>query len=285
MKLAVLSDIHSNNIALQACIDKIETIKVDGICLLGDYVSDCPNPQATLDLIKELKNHYKVWMIKGNREQYFIDHEDQADDGWGYTSYQGSLLYTYENLRKEDLEFFRSLPDNLIVKIPETESLFLTHGSPNYIKELLYKDGKNTKEVLDRIPTNYLLSGHTHIQTIYKYKKKLLINPGSVGVAIGDKETAHYCILEWNKGEWHAKLKGVSYDINKLSKSFYNSSLMEKGGVWPKCIIKSVKEGVNYGPLCARAARDYAIKDGVAIKKRPVSEKYWKLAAKDFGVL
>ena len=44
---------------------------------------------------------------------------------------------------------------------------------------------------------NYILSGHTHVQTYYRYKNKVLINPGSVGLAIGERATAHYAILEW----------------------------------------------------------------------------------------
>lgn len=285
MRLAIFSDIHSNNVALRTCIDEIKEMNIDGICLLGDYVSDCPDPQATLKLIKELKKNYKTWVIKGNREQYFIDHNDGFSDGWAYTSYKGSLLYTYENLTKEDIEFFRNLPNSLTVHIPDTEPLLLAHGSPSSLKELLHDGGENTKCHMKEMDTNYLLAGHTHVQTFYKYQKKVLINPGSVGVAIGERATAHYCILEWKDEGWKPTFKSVFYDYNKICESFHRSSLIKKAGVWPYCIMKSIDTGTNHGPLCAKRAFDIATNEGITIPSTGIPEKYWEIAAKEMNII
>ena len=285
MRLAVLSDIHSNNIAFEACIKDIEKSNIDGICLLGDYISDCPNPQATINLIRELKSRYKTWMIKGNREQYFIKHEEDIDDGWSYLSYEGSLLYTYDELSKKDLDIFRDLPMKVTVNISGTEPILMVHGSQRHLKELLFKDKDNTKQRMLEMQENYILSGHTHVQTHYRYKNKVLINPGSVGLAIGERATAQYAILEWSKKEWKVELKAVPYEFEKIRDIFHNSSLMNKGGVWPYCILKSLDEGINYGPLCSKKARDYAVEDGVDIENKKIPKKYWLKAAKDLGVI
>lgn len=285
MRLAVLSDIHSNNIAFEACINDIEKSNIDGICLLGDYISDCPDPQATISLIRELKNKYKTWLIKGNREQYFINHEEDIDNGWSYLSYEGSLLYTYEKLRNEDLDIFRNLPMKVTVNIPGTEPILMVHGSQKHLKELLFKGKDNTKQRMLEMKENYMLSGHTHVQTHYIYKNKHLVNPGSVGLAIGERATAQYAVLEWKKDEWEIELKTIPYDFKKIREKFYNSSLMKKGGVWPYCILKSLDEGINFGPLCSKKARDYAIEDGIDINNNKIPKKYWLRAAKDLGVI
>ena len=60
---------------------------------------------------------------------------------------------------------------------------------------------------------------------------------------------------------------------------------MAKVGIWPKCIIKSVEEGINWGPLCSKRAYDYAIEDGLEPKFKSVPDKYWQIAAKDLGIL
>lgn len=285
MKLAIFSDIHSNDIAFKACIEDAINSNVDGICLLGDYVSDCPNPQATISLIKDLMKTYKVWMVKGNREQYFIDHDDGMEDCWNYSSYKGTLLYTYEHLTNEDIDFIRELPFKSTVDILGTDKLLLVHGSHRHIKELLKPGEDNTKECMDEIDETYVLSGHTHNRARYEYNGKVLINPGSVGVAIGDKGTAHYCILEWQDGRWACEFKNTPYDVDKLKDAFYNSSLIEKAGVWSNCIIKSIEKGINYGPLCSKRAYDYAVVDKVDLQKRNIPEKYWVRAAKDLDVI
>lgn len=285
MRLAVLSDVHSNNVAFSACIEDISKSFIDGICLLGDYISDCPNPQATIDLIKGLKKDYNTWIVKGNREQYLINHDNGIDDGWTYCSYKGSLLYTYENLRQEDLDFLRSLPISCSVNIEGTDPLLLVHGSQRNIKELLYEDTQNTREYMDLTQENYILCGHTHRQTYYEYNGKVLINPGSVGVAIGKVATAHYCIIEWIEDRWQVEYRGIPYDIDKFRRMFHNSSLMEKGGLWPKCIIKSVEEGINWGPLCSKRAYDYAIEEGFEADYKNIPDRYWEKAARDLGII
>ncbi len=285
MRLAILSDIHSNKVALQACIEDINESFIDGICLIGDYISDCPDPQATISLIKELKRSYRVWIIKGNREEYFIKHDDGIEDGWNYSSYEGSLLYTYEKLTYRDIDYLRGLPLKCTVEIEGRDPLLLVHGSQRNIKELLFEEEDNTRECMKKMNEKYILSGHTHHRTYYEYNGKVLINPGSVGVAIGEKATAHYCTLEWKEDKWETEFKSIPYDIDKFRRMFHKSSLMEKGGVWPKCIIKSVEEGINWGPLCSKRAYEYAIEDGIELKFRNVPDRYWNIAARDLGII
>ena len=106
MKLAILSDIHGNYVAFKACIDYIAQNDFDGVVLLGDYITDCPYPQKTIKLLKQVMKKYKTWAIRGNREQYMIDYHNKDITGLCYGSQTGSLLYTYENLTSADVDFF-----------------------------------------------------------------------------------------------------------------------------------------------------------------------------------
>lgn len=51
MKLAVISDVHGNYKALEAFLAYIGKNPVDGIVCLGDYVTDSPYPQRTMELL------------------------------------------------------------------------------------------------------------------------------------------------------------------------------------------------------------------------------------------
>ncbi len=285
MKVAVMSDIHSNYIALEACISYLKQEPVDGFIFLGDYVSDCPNPQRTLKLLRGIMEKYPTWVIKGNREEYFIRHADGAKDDWSYCSYNGSLLYTFERLTKEDIEQFRNFPTSMVVDIPGTSSITVAHGSPLSTRELLYEETENSKQYLINMDTDYLLCGHTHKQMVYEYQGKLLLNPGSVGVAIGGHAIANFAILDWNGQKWEHKLISVPYDFEALKQAFEQSELTVKAKVWPKCIIKSIDCGINMGPICAKMAYDLAVEQGEIIVNRIVPEIYWERAAKILGIM
>lgn len=285
MRLAIVSDIHSNYIALAACIKEIKKQQLDGIVLLGDYVSDCPHPGETLKMLRQLRQEYTTWAIRGNREEYFIEYDDGTITDWNYSSYKGSLLYTYEHLKKEDLAWFRSMDNHMVVHIPETEPILIAHGSSNCSRELLDQGEENTMEFMRAQEHKYIVCGHTHRQCTYEYQGKTLINPGSVGVAIGVKKMAHFTILEWDGLRWIAEHQAVPYDFEKLKDCFYQSGLMEKGKIWPLAIMKSIETGVNYGPLCAKRAYDLAIEHQENIVDRIVPERYWEIAARELGVL
>ena len=49
MKIAVMSDIHGNYIALQRCLAHALEQNVDAYIFLGDYLGEFPYPQRTLE--------------------------------------------------------------------------------------------------------------------------------------------------------------------------------------------------------------------------------------------
>lgn len=69
MKVAIISDIHANVVALKAVLKDIEEQQVDRIYCVGDLVGYAPFPNEVIDLIKE-KN---IPTVMGN-----------YDDGIGY---------------------------------------------------------------------------------------------------------------------------------------------------------------------------------------------------------
>lgn len=289
MKLAVMSDIHSNVVAFDVCISYIEENPVDGIVLLGDYVSDCPDPQLTLDKIRLLKEKYPVYMIRGNREEYFLNYRQDASMHWDISSYQGSLLYTYERLSEEDIDWFGRLKSCEILNLEGVPPISLVHGSPGNSRELLEAEKENTKKWMREINTDYMLCGHTHRQMIYQHMGRTLINPGSVGVPLGVSSSACMAYLTGTKTRWNSEFISLPYFYEKVEQWFHSSSLEKMANVWPKCILESIKTGENMGPLCAKRAYDLAIQNHEILEnggqggKAP--EHYWEIAARELGVI
>jgi len=100
-RLAIISDIHSNHIALDRCIDAAKERNASEFLFLGDYLGELAYPRRTLERLSELKKECPCTFIRGNKEDYWIDHAAGKHADWTWktgTSGSGMLRYTYDSL-------------------------------------------------------------------------------------------------------------------------------------------------------------------------------------------
>lgn len=76
IKVAVISDIHGNSVALKAVIKDAEQNNVEDYVFLGDLVNDLPFGNETLEIVRNISNK----VLKGNKEQYFIEYDKEQYD-------------------------------------------------------------------------------------------------------------------------------------------------------------------------------------------------------------
>ena len=57
LKYAIISDVHANLEAVEACFREIEKLKVNRIICLGDLVDYCAQPNEVIRLIKNKFYH------------------------------------------------------------------------------------------------------------------------------------------------------------------------------------------------------------------------------------
>ena len=72
MRLALLSDIHANETALNAVLEEVERRQVDKFVLLGDLVNYGMRPNEIVDMIRSMDDKFvaKIW---GNHEKAVMD--------------------------------------------------------------------------------------------------------------------------------------------------------------------------------------------------------------------
>jgi len=110
LKIAVISDIHGNIVALQAVLKDISKRKVDMTYCAGDLVGYAPFPNEVIDLLKE----NKIPVIMGNYDdaignQLFVcgcDYKDEQARALG----EKSMTWTKEHVTEENKEYLRNLP-------------------------------------------------------------------------------------------------------------------------------------------------------------------------------
>jgi putative phosphoesterase len=285
LKIALLSDIHSNYAALEACYDYIDRHNVYGIIYLGDYISDCPYPQKTMSMIREKSKQYHSWYIIGNREEYMLNHHEGQIDHWQYSSNTGSLLYTYENLTRVDIEFFKECKNASLVEIEGALPLSICHGSPEKTKEQLHPGSEKTDHYLKSLKTDYLICGHTHKQFAYSAFGKTIINPGSVGIPTNHQTKTQFAVLHWADHKWQPEFLSVDYDIDRILNDFELSGLNEKAKIWSLAISKTLQTGRNYSYKCIKLVRELASKRENDSDKLKLTEDLWQEAAKQLGIV
>ena len=223
-KIAFLSDIHGNILALEAVVDDLKRRGVDTVVTLGDLVSGPLWPKETIHFLMK-----QDWIqIAGNHERQLLTTSP---------SEQGpSDRYADSLLNDEEHDWLRSLPTMRTLD----GGLTICHGSPIDDKTYLLEtigDGRthlsSPEEIRSRMNgTKYpvLACGHSHTpRAVQLPGGTLIINPGSVGMpAYTDDSTiphivengsphARYAILEWNNTSWTPQLIAVAYNHLKAA--------------------------------------------------------------------
>jgi putative phosphoesterase len=178
MRVALISDLHGNAVALRAVLADIRSLGVDRIVCLGDVATLGPRPHEVIGLLRELR----CPCIRGNHDDFLIDPELIAK----YTDAPPivqAVLACRESLGRAEIEFVATFQPTLDLDLDGTR-LALFHGTPR----------SNTEDILATTPANELddalggerptvmAGGHTHIQMLRQHHGTLVVNPGSVGL-------------------------------------------------------------------------------------------------------
>lgn len=282
IKLAVLSDIHANHVALERCIGHALDQNVDEFLFLGDYVSDCPYPQKTMEIIYQMKKKHHCYFIRGNREDYMLNHRKNPGERWTYSSASGNLLYTYENLTNKDLDFYEGIDIQGIYRKEGYPVFRYCHGSIEASNELLITENERLKEVMSNLDVDLLISGHTHIQEKAVYGGKKLIHPGSIGLPWYYNGKTQYMILHGTENGWEEQFFQLDYDVDAVKEEFETSGIMEKAFHWAKMALHTLYTGDDYSTPCLKLAMEMCREAEGAVTWPDIPEKYWEAAYRKF---
>lgn len=213
MKLAVISDVHSNLPALEEVLRDIGEQDVSETLCLGDLVGYNPFPNEVIETIKK----EKMECIMGNHDYAVIT----KDTSWFNYIAADAIMWTAKKIKKENLGFLKKLPFGRTLKL-KNRTLFLVHGSP---REPLYEyvEPWYSEELLREFAGKYsaLGLGHTHVpffKLVGNRSKKLVFNPGAVGQPRDNNSKASYAILDIGKSaSINVEIKRVDYNIKRTA--------------------------------------------------------------------
>jgi predicted phosphodiesterase len=249
MKLAIISDIHGNQIALEAVLADIKRVGVDQIICLGDIANVGPHPGQCIDIIRDLN----CPVLQGNHELYLLGHIENWD--WRISPVWAGMRWAREQLRPDQMEYIANLPyqheiaGNGRVGLRQaqparqfelTEPVEVTagrvgatfvHASPltQYRGFLPDHDDAAIAERMNGLDNTTLFCGHTHVPLYRPWSNSWLVNVGSVGMPVDGTPTAKYVIATRLKREWHVQYRMIEYNVDRLMAEFERVGLQEAG--------------------------------------------------------
>ncbi|MBL8862660.1 MAG: metallophosphoesterase family protein [Planctomycetes bacterium] len=230
MKLAVISDLHSNRAALEAVFAHVRGLSIERIVCLGDVVGYGPDPEYCVDLVRG----HAEWCLLGNHDEALFggaeDFNPHARAAIEFTRERMLPRWYSSGERKARWEWLKSLEKQ------RGEGRFLfVHGSPrDPVREyVLSTDGFLNPEKMRDIFAHFAghevtFAGHTHQPGVHDEElrfhgldpreasttmalpagRRFFVNVGSVGQPRDGDNRACYAVVEQESVTWHR----VAYD-------------------------------------------------------------------------
>ena len=224
VRIALLSDIHGNAVALDAVLDDIAAQGgVDEYWVLGDLVAVGPQPIQVLNRLRALPN---VRFTRGNTDRYVTvgdrpppyaeDVLANPDHLPTFAEVAQTMAWTQGALSATGwLPFFKALPLEQRLTLPDGTRLLGVHASPG-------QDGGDglrpdyTEEFLEAqvadCEADLLIVGHTHWPMNRRIGDLHLVNLGSISNPQVPDLTAWYAILEADTHSYRVDQRTVPYD-------------------------------------------------------------------------
>lgn len=222
MRLAVISDVHGNLVALEVVLAHLASQAADLVVNLGDCATSPLWPRETCELLADLR----LPTVRGNHDRWIA-----AAPG---ASEAPSVAFTRRSLSAAQRTELGALPATLEV----TDGVLAVHGTPASDTEYLLEeavDGRLRRvdaATLDRrlrgVEQALVLCGHSHQQHAAVGGGRLVLNPGSVGcpryaddgpgaVAEAGSPHARYAVATRRAGRWDVEMQALSYDWSAVA--------------------------------------------------------------------
>jgi predicted phosphodiesterase len=247
VRLAILSDIHSNLPALEAVLADVQRAGLEELWCLGDVVGYGAQPDECAKLIAE---RCELCLV-GNHDLAVLG---ELDDSSFSPAAAAAVRWTRETAAPETMDFLRPLKP-----ADESRAVALYHASPRdpVWEYVLWPD--QAAECIEAQASRVSLIGHSHVALFFVTPEdgrrsgpasettgpsdsakgaqaqagtrldlsdgRWLINPGSVGQPRdGDPRAAW---LELDTDAWEAAYHRVSYEIDRAADAIAANELPE----------------------------------------------------------
>ncbi|MFT7623153.1 MAG: putative phosphodiesterase [Myxococcota bacterium] len=234
MRIAILSDIHSNSEALGAVLDYCKFNRIHKYVCLGDIVGYGADPNACCEMIRSVSS---VTLL-GNHDAAV---SGMMDTEYYYPAARHALFWTRQALTPENFQWLYGLPYTYTM-----DNLGFFHSAPIMPSGFFYvvrnEDAQAHLKVFEKLQ-EFNFVGHSHLTNQYilgprrvkdatgkpvgfQHDKKWIINVGSVGQPRDRDNRACFGLFDTDSQTFeHIR---IDYDIDATAGKILRAGLDEK---------------------------------------------------------
>jgi putative phosphoesterase len=228
-RVAVITDIHANQAALEAALNWIDANAIDQTYCGGDLVGYGPRPNEVCRPIEEcgiptIYGNYD-WAIARDEEDCGCAYVDKHDREIG----QLSVDWTLANTDQRSKDFMRELPFDLRFELAG-KRVRLVHGSPRKVNEYLFEDKpqKTFERIAAGADCDVLVFGHTHKPWVREYGGVLFVNCGSVGKPKDGDPRGCFAVLSAGGDGLGVEIARIEYPADPVADEMRSVGLPEE---------------------------------------------------------
>lgn len=232
MRLAVLSDIHGNLVALEAALADLEALGgADQVWILGDLAALGARPAECVRRIRELRDQLgkdKCHIIGGNTDRYMVTGErmrgTSAKDAEAFAKLAADwqdrdtiMNWGVAQLSYEDYELLRDIRGReTALNVAGYGHVIGYHAIPGNDETFIFpttSDEEALDALLDR-EGRLGIGGHTHHQMNRDLGRWRMVNVGSVGWSFDVPGKVEWGLFTFENGEVEIDLRCFDYDVD-----------------------------------------------------------------------
>jgi len=223
MRIAVLSDIHGNLIALDAClVDLASQGGADAIVAAGDHCLDGPKPKKVLQRLEEIG----ASCIRGNTDRYLSEESAEKFDA----ARTAHIAWTRREIGERWISWLKELPFAMRIGDDDNQ-LLVVHANPKTDDEHIWPDAgeADLRRLIGEERATAIAFGHLHLPYARLWQGKLLANVASAGWPKDGDPRAGYVIFTERDGGWEVKHRRVAFDTKKVATQLADCGIPESG--------------------------------------------------------
>jgi predicted phosphodiesterase len=249
-RIAVISDVHGNLLALEAVRKALKREKPDVVLIAGDLVMNGPEPAATVNALREMEGDGAI-VVQGNTDVAVADGDYAAAFPWLLEygipdSMRAAAEWAHDALEDDHLAWLRRLPSERRVRIGD-DLVLNTHASPGSQTQGFDQglDPSTTTERMSRTDARVICCGHTHVPEVREFGWKVIVNAGSAGYVFDGDPTASWALvtIESDPGgdgtQVSAEIRRAEFDLLAVSSAISARGL--PGDVYRAATVRTGK--------------------------------------------
>jgi predicted phosphodiesterase len=227
MRIAVISDIHGNCLALDAALADIRRDGLERIVCLGDAIQGGGQAAGVVARLRELA----CPGVMGKSADWGVKCEENGSESFSAERLRKMhevREWSLAQLSDDDRAFIAQFQPTIGIALGE-RALLCFHGSPASFDDIILPttSEEQFQAYLGAYVPRILCGGHTHMQQIRRIgaSDSFFFNPGSIGLAYSHQQPedrfradpwAEYAVLSVENGRIALDLRRVPVDAQTL---------------------------------------------------------------------